>query len=206
MWGYRLMEEEYYRIHVWSNRCDYECFDFKEEFNKNVYEEQNFSLKFEIEVYTSETEKKVAYISGTLFGEDEIEEYGIDIIEAADYIDQDIYDSMCWLSKSKIFKDIDDEWMFNNPFSGYLATFYIYEEFRGKGIASYIFNNLNRILKYSLNINLRCLCTYPQPQKAEKWENIEDEDLKKIMIKTIKKCGFKAIGKDNYYAKKYNLI
>lgn len=53
------MEEEYYRIHVWSNRCDYECFDFKEEFNKNVYEEQNFSLKFEIEVYTSETEKRL---------------------------------------------------------------------------------------------------------------------------------------------------
>lgn len=113
---------------------------------------------------------------------------------------------MCWLSKSKTFKDIDDEWMFNNPFSGYLATFYVYEEFRGKGIASYIFNNLNRILKYSLNINLRCLCTYPQPQKAGQWENIEDEDLKKVMIKIIRKCGFKAIGKGNYYVKKYNLI
>lgn len=53
------MEEEYFRIHVWSSRCDYECFDFNEEFKGNVYEEQNFSFEFQIEVYTSETEKRL---------------------------------------------------------------------------------------------------------------------------------------------------
>jgi len=65
---------------------------------------------------------------------------------------------------------------------------------------------MNKILKYSLNINLRCLCTYPQPQKADEWSNIENEELKMIMIKAIKKYGFRAVGKENYYVKKFEVI
>ena len=48
--------------------------------------------------------------------------------------------------------------------------------------------------------------TYPQPQKADEWSNIDDEELKIIMIKTIKKYGFRAVGKDNYYVKKYEVV
>lgn len=94
----------------------------------------------------------------------------------------------------------------NSSFSGYLATFYIYEEFRNSGIATYLFTNLNKLLKYSLNINLRCLCTFPQPQKPEEWSNIDNNEMKKIMINISVKNGFKPVGKKNYYVKEYKVL
>lgn len=197
---------EKFDIMISSSREWYKGFNFAKEFSENIFEADEFSLRFQIDIYDIELDKKVAYIKGTIFDEDKLLDIGIDIVEGADFISQENYDSCYWLSKSEVYKNKAEDWIFCNAFSGYLATFYIYDSYRNKGIAKYLLNNLNVFLKYSLNIDLRCLCTYPQPQSPEKWDNIKDEKMKKVMIDTILKCGFKAVENENYFVREYKLL
>lgn len=195
-----------FEITINSSRGWYGGFDFTKDFSDNIYEADEFSFVFEILIKDGKSNNKVAYIKGTLFDEDKLLDMGMDIVEGADYISQEEYDSCYWLSKSEEYKRVSEDWSFSNPFSGYLGTLFVYESYRGRGIAKYLLNNLNKFLKYSLNIDLRCLCIYPQPQIPENWINIEDDKLKRIMINTILKCGFSSVENENYYVKKYEML
>lgn len=198
-------EMERYKIKLTSDRENYGYFDFSMPFEENIYEEREWSLNFTICVCTEE-DVEVAFIEGTLFDENKLEECGIDIAEAADYIAQDEHDAAYWLSQFEGYRDEDEEWIWQNAYSGYLATFYVYEEYRNKGIGKYLFTNLHKILKYSLNIDLRCLCIYPQPQNPENWSNINDDKMKKTMIQVIESNGFVETGNEGFYVKVYDLV
>lgn len=201
-------ERDRYRIEITSSRGCLECFDFTEPVEGNIYDEKQWSLEFYIRVIAEEKEQEVAVIKGILFDENKLEESGLDIVEAADYIAQDEYDAAYWLSEFEGYKGIegDDEWIWKGSYSGYIATFYVYEEYRNKGIAKYLFSNIHKLLKYSLNINLRCISIYPQPQNPEGWNNISDDDMMRNMIQVIERNGFIKIGNEGYYARTYELV
>ena len=198
-------EEDRYRIEITSSRGVLEYFDFTESVENNIYEEKEWSLNFLIRVFVEEGQE-VAIIKGTLFDENKLEECGLDIVEAADYIAQDENSASYWLSQFEGYRDDGgDEWIWEDSYSGYIATFYVYEEYRHKGIAKYLFSNIHKLLKYSLNISVRCLCIYPQPQNPVTWKNISDDEMMKTIIQVIERNGFVKIGNEGFYAKSYDL-
>lgn len=201
-------ERDRYRIEITSSRGCLKYFDFTEPVEGNIYEEKQWSLEFFIRVFAEGEEQEVAVVEGILFDENKLEESGLDIVEAADYIAQDEYIAAYWLSQFEGYKDNegDDEWIWEGSYSGYIATFYVYEQYRNKGIAKYIFSNIHKLLKYSLNINLRCVCIYPQPQDPDGWNNISDDEMMRTMIQVIERNGFIKTGDEGYYARTYDLV
>lgn len=199
-------EKERFEINVCSSRMCFQYFDFEQSVQEQLYEEREWSLGFSIKVLTSETGKEAAIMEGILFDELRIEEIGLSIEEAADYITQDEYNGACWMAGSEEYKNKSEIWKWApSCWSGYMSRLYVYDEFRGNGIGQYLLSNLSEILKYSLNINLRCICTYPNPENPTDWSVIEDEGMKKRMIGALKKSGFNEVGNEGYYVKGYEI-
>lgn len=88
-----------------------------------------------------------------------------------------------------------------------MERYYIIPQYRNKGIGSYLLNNLDKILNYFLNVNIKCFIIYPNPQVPinKEWKDIEDKksEMKKLMEKIIKNAGYKQINKSGYYAINY---
>lgn len=93
----------------------------------------------------------------------------------------------------------------------YIDIFYIYPEFRNKGIATYLINNLPMILKYSLNISIRAsiLCVYPLMPTKNGWQALpenEEAAMSELMTRFFIKNGYEEMNKgkdDNVYAKNH---
>lgn len=88
----------------------------------------------------------------------------------------------------------------------YLKRAYVYTEFRNKGIATYIFNNLQKILEYITNQEISTITVFPKPQTETldgRWKNIKDPHDKMLtkMIKRLQESDFKQIGGSGFYIK-----
>lgn len=127
-----------------------------------------------------------------------------DIIDAADEMDEDTHKYALYLNESKQYhktkEDYEDIGAFFdwgvNVVSGALHRFYVYPKYRRLGIGETLFNYIDKIIESKVNLKIRCLVTYPNPDKGQ------EEGLKEEIIKLIKKNGFHHI-KDNYYIKEY---
>lgn len=93
--------------------------------------------------------------------------------------------------------EVDAYYMHYPTYSGCLQRFFVNPEYRNKGIAQNILDNLDHLLRYSLNLNIRCIVTYIKPDKGQE-DNMED-----IMKHKIKTLGFEAMKENNFYIKDY---
>ena len=112
------------------------------------------------------------------------------------------------LSKTGIFnEDFDDDnedfWDYSSEYgvniaNGVMERLYINPKYRGNNLATLILNNLRQIVLHSTNLAIRGIVTYPKPDDGQ------SDDMKDIMIKTIKNCKFNEIpGEKNYYFRDY---
>lgn len=105
--------------------------------------------------------------------------------------------------------DIKDEICDYDENIMYIDRIYIEEKYRGLGIASYVIENLNGILRYTSRIDPHVLVLLPAPQEKDesgslsevKDENEREKQLNKL-LKFYKKLGFKNIKNSKYMFKR----
>ena len=196
-------------LKAFSSRHDLTIENLEENLNKTLYEEEPYTFIGGFTLHEEKTDEILATISGIFFDENKILDENENIVDIADMIDEDVYKGMQALFKSKLHnEEIDNNKIFLSLFSCYIQRFYVYPKHRNKGIASYLFKNLEPIFSHCFNTPIHSLVIYPRPQQPNEknqWENTLDKDgsMLKKMINQLKKEGYRKIGKTNYYAKNY---
>ena len=178
------------------NDVSTEC-DFKD---SHYFPDGSHSFVTTLEL--SQKETKVAFISITLFDLNAIEDAECDLLDIADQYDSDTHAAISSLVQSGIADDVGDNNIFKRPFIAYIKRFYVEPNFREKGIGSWILLNLQDILLYSLNIDIRAFVTLPSPETPNAdytcWEDDNHkpkyEELKMALIKMLLKNGFADLG------------
>ena len=172
--------------------------------------ENKYVIAIEIKVlgcnFEDDEHIKIGELDGYFF-ETELERAGINFYDLCDSISSDLE-----MMASAI---IDEHEEVREEFCGfdenlmYIDRVYVEEKYRGLGIASYIIENINKILKYSINLSPQVLILLPMPQeKSEEGllSEMKNEQEKKIhksnLIKLYKGLGFDKIGNTEYMIKK----
>ena len=154
----------------------------------------------------------VATVGMLLFNESLILNERADIPELAGRHDIIASDAMSALLKSKIYKYPPCDEKESYPlFSSYLERVYVYPDLRGQGVAPYIFDNLEQIVLHCFNVNLGGVVTIPWPQQPDtngNWIDSPDDDgtMLKKMTRTIKKAGYRRLGKSDFFAINYSVV
>lgn len=170
----------------------------------NLSSEEQYSFFFSINLY--DAKKKVAEIKGSAYNEDINQDSEFDLAFMADDLHPDAGNAIYSLLDSKMYHKKNCKIVGDTTYICYLSTFYVYPQYRKRGIAKYLFNNLNDIMKYMLNFNARYYVIIPKPQipTEEKWIDNPDEDgkMKELMVHVIERAGFKRIDSEVWV--KYN--
>ncbi|MDD3012396.1 MAG: GNAT family N-acetyltransferase [Candidatus Gastranaerophilales bacterium] len=186
------------KFDFYTDKNTLEDVDVSRSFEENIGESRKYAFKFFLDI--SDENYKVAKISGYILDDEQISEDEEDIIDIADMIDQDLYNAIDKLVNSDYFT-------YDEGYIAYLERFYIFPEYRNKGIGNFMLNNLDKILHYFLNIPIKCFITYLKPQiPTEKdWIDLKDTNktMKKLMAQVFKTAGYKQIKKSDYYVKIY---
>lgn len=142
-------------------------------------------------------------------------EMGREMVYIADGISSDLCAAAEALAYSTALDDkhIGEDKQVLPIFTCYLDRFYVYPKYRNMGVGSYVHRNIQAILEYAFNLNLRCIITYPCPQEPggsiehKGFESVSDEEKKNTMlakmISNLKKGGFKQLRKYPKYYVKY---
>ena len=190
-----------------SSRHNSSIIDLNDKFISSIDEMDKYSFIGEFALYDDDTDEILAKVSGIFFDEDKILTENEDIVDIADMIDADVYEAMASLTKSKLYnQEINEENMFLPLFSCYIQRIYVYPKYREKGIAHYIFLNLEQIFLHCFNAHIRSFVIFPKPQhpnEKNEWEDYPDKDgtMLKKMTSLLKNNGYKQIGKTGFYAK-----
>jgi len=201
-------------LKAFSSREEIEVNNLDKKFIEDIsFQEEDFTFIGGFNLHNNRRNKEIiATVSAIFFDENKIYNEHEDIVDISDMIDADVYGAMKALSKSKVYKqEIHDDKVFTALFSCYIQRLYVYPNYRKKGIARYIFKNLDQIFLHCFNTEIHCFVIVPKPQqpikseKYEKWENNPDEDglMLKRMIKLLKMEGYTKIGKTEFYVKNY---
>ena len=170
---------------------DYDCYY---DFGINFYDNPDCDLNPEI---------LVARMNGHIYDLSRITNLRYDPVDVADCENSDESDAMYALYKSRVLdkydKRIDDNWALSEQHHCYIDYFSVEEKYRHQGIGKYIFNKLPTLLRYSLNVNVRCSMILV----ADVGYRGVTEDSRLIMIDCLKKSGYKKIADDGklIYAK-----
>jgi GNAT superfamily N-acetyltransferase len=181
--------------------------NFDEVFTESIGEQEVFSFIAGFTLQEEETNDVLATVRGIFFNEDKILNANEDIADLADMLDADVHGAMSALSRSKIHnQELNDEKAMLPLFSCYIQRIYVYPQYRGLGIAKYIFMNLEEIFLHCFNAPIHSLVIYPKPQQPDEkncWYDSPDENgvMLKRMVSLLKKDGYKKIGATGYYAK-----
>ena len=190
-----------------TNKAFTESFRYDEAYNNTFCFNAGFDL-FLMDEYDEDNEcynKKdlVATVEAQFFKTDYINAYDIDIKELADTISSDTYKAILTLLSSNL---LDEDRIVETPLVCYLSRLYISSQYRNKGIATYILNNLQEIFEYITSEASHIFITLPCPQEQDKegrWNNTCNEEMLDNMIKILEKHGFKSIGEHGCYYKIY---
>lgn len=166
---------------------------YEKDFSDSIMELDKYFFNFTISVLCNN--KKVAIIEGTIFDNDLIANDDEDIADIADSIEGTVAGAITKL---------DDDCIIYGEVC-YIERFYIFLNFRQKGLGSYLLSNLQYILKFLLNAKIEFFTTFINPHNYadKKWICIEDNDegMKSLMVSFFTKYGFKEIDDSGYYAK-----
>lgn len=101
---------------------------------------------------------------------------------------------------------LDKDRIWGTPLVCYLSRLHISSQYRNKGIATYILNNLQEIFEYITSEASHIFITLPCPQeqnKEGKWNNTCNKEMLDNMIKILKNHDFISIGENGCYYKIY---
>lgn len=87
-----------------------------------------------------------------------------------------------------------------------IQRLYVYEKYRGRGIAGYILDNLDRMIGKYIGVDIGRVLIFPRPQHCDENNLNEKEDdpiMLKHMISVLNRHGFKKIKNTNTYQKSY---
>lgn len=180
------------------------CID--EEFRCAVNEEQMYSFYAGFSLKDDNNGEIIALVNGTFFDEDRIMNEGESLVNVADMINGDIYGAISSLVDDELFtQGLNENKAMLPLFSCYIERVYIYPNYRNRGIASFVFNNLEQIFWHSFNTPIHCFVIYPKPQQPvseHEWIDYPDDDgeMLKQMINVISKVGYQKLGDTGYYA------
>lgn len=190
-----------------TNKAFYESFRYDKAYNNTFCFNAGFDL-FLIDGCDEDNEcynKKdlVATVEAQFFKTDYINAYDIDIKELADVISDDTYKSILTLLDYNL---LDEDKIWETPLVCYLSRLHISSQYRNKGVATYILNNLQEIFEYITSEASHIFITLPCPQeqdKEERWKNTCNKEMLDDMIKILEKHNFKPIGEQGCYYKIY---
>jgi GNAT superfamily N-acetyltransferase len=196
-------------IKAFSSSQDAFIGDFNIPFREEVdeWEEDKYTFMGSFEIIDEEKDKPVASVSGRFFNHDKIANDGEDIVDVADWINQEVYNAIFELNKSKLYKrEIDDNKLLLALYSCYIDRVFVYPEYRNMRIGKYIFDNLEDLCCYCFNVTIHSFVIFPKPQipsDGVAWVNAADPDgeVKKLMIRLLELTGFEKIGRNGFYAK-----
>lgn len=200
-----LLIEPYYRKKsciIDIDKSFTKSFDYEVAYNDTYCFKVGFNLYSTDENY-EDKQDIVATVEGQIFKYNRIDEYNIDIVDLADNVSNDVFKAIQTLADNNLFTDIDIEYM---PLVCYLSRLYIYPKYRGNGIATYIYKNLQEIFEYVTSDLTSIFITIPCPQEPiseGKWENVRDNNMFKSMVKLLEKHDFKSVGDEGFYYKSY---
>lgn len=181
--------------------------DFNDVFTESIDEQEVFSFVGGVNLQDEDTNEILATVSGIFFDEEKILNENENIVDLADMLDGDVEGAMYALSRSNIHsRELNYEKAMLPLFSCYIQRIYVYPQYRGLGIARYIFINLEQIFLHCFNTPIHSFVIYPKPQQPDEkdcWHDYPDENgvMLKRMVSLLKKDGYKQIGKTGYYAK-----
>lgn len=182
------------------------CFiDTDESFTESFdYNDLYFKVGFNLYPLDEDYEEKdiVATVEGVFFKYNLINELDVDIIDLADTISDDTYKAIITLEDNSLFEKADIVYM---SLVCYLSRLYVYPEYRNNGIATYIYENLQKIFEYITSDIVNIFITLPCPQKPTsdgKWKNTGDNIMLEKMVKLLNKHKFEPVG-DGFYYKSY---
>ena len=190
-----------------TNKAFTESFRYDEAYNNTFCFNAGFDL-FLMDEYDEDNgcynrEDLVATVEAQFFKTDYINAYNADIKELADVISDDTYKSILTLLDYNL---LDEDKIWEAPLVCYLSRLHISPQYRNKGIATYIFNNLQEIFEYITSETSHIFITLPCPQEPDKkgrWNNTCNEEVLDNMIKILEKHDFKSIGEHGCYYKIY---
>jgi len=176
-----------------------ESLDYEIDYN-DFYFKVGFNLYPPDEDY--EEKDIVATVEGVFFKYNLINEFDIDIIDLADNISDDTYKAIITLEDNSLFAKEDIEYM---SLVCYLSRLYVYPKYRNNGIATYIYENLQKIFEYITSDTVNIFIILPCPQEPTldgRWKNTGDNIMFEKIVKLLSKHKFKPVG-DGFYYKSY---
>lgn len=153
-----------------------------------------------------ETDEKVTTVGGIFFRYNDIYNDDIDITEIADVMDteytEDIFQAINTLEEYALLPGCDLE---ECELICYLNRVYVYPQYRNKGIATYLFENLQHIFEYITGESTKFAIVYPKPQEPTKdgWECVNDDDNSMLdkMVSKLNQSDFYPIEDTGFYIK-----
>lgn len=190
-----------------TNKAFAESFRYDETYNNTFCFNAGFDL-FLMDEYDEDNEcynkeDLVATVEAQFFKTDYIYDYDMDIKEFADIISSDTYKAILTLADNNL---LDEDEIWETPLVCYLSRLHISSQYRNKGIATYILNNLQEIFEYITSEESHIFITLPCPQEQDKegrWINTCNKEMLDNMIKILEKHDFKSIGEHGCYIKIY---
>lgn len=149
-----------------TNKTFSESFRYDKAYNNTFCFNAGFDL-FLMDEYDKDNEcynrkDLVATVEAQFFKTDYINAYNVDIKELADVISDDTYKSILTLLNSNI---LDEDRIWETPLVCYFSRLHISSQYRNKGIATYILNNLQEIFEYITSEESHIFITLPCPQE-----------------------------------------
>lgn len=144
------------------------------------------------------------FFEGPVYEKEDMKE----MVEIADNHPGDDYEALCGLYRSLHYSDIEI-WS-SMSCTVYLKTLYIEEDFRQKGLATWILQNLPALLRHYFRVEAQYVVTIPSPDgyikldKYEPEEQIKIKEMQNLMVSVIRKNGFYKVRKQNIYYKKFD--
>ena len=163
------------------------------------YDKYIFECRIELYEYDLCNKNKgrnIASVHAIFFDEDRIIDDGEDIVIMAGLLDDDTHDAILTLTKSKVYKLIDECFIpFQLPHTGFLKILHVSPELSESGLALYILENIDHIVRCLFNINIIALVVCPKLKDLGHegdwiYANDEDGTEQKRMVSLLRKTGF----------------
>ena len=180
--------------------------DFEAQMHKYYFISGFDLLEVDDDFEPTKGKEPVAIVKAVFFKYDNICANKKSIIDVADGITTFIADDSINAMEALISNDLLPEGKSNNIESiCYLSRLYIHPEHRKRGVATYIFENMQELFKYIIGEKTNIVVIYPEPQKPnnDKWESINDYQMLKQMISMLERHDFAPIEDTGFYYKMF---
>ena len=159
----------------------------------------------EVDEISDEDKVRVGEIVASFIDEANCLNDGVDALVIADDESIDFGIALDAMQRSRDYEklSINKEWQ--PLFTVYMDTFYIYPEYRNKGIGTYLLNNIGDILRIFTNKEIHAVGVILKPQclSGETMTEEEESAMLRKMQRLFKNAGYKKIKNSEVYMNNY---